>query len=168
MNSLTSSLQVCVCACVCVFVYWLVSCFLLLIQSVYCVTRVYTPGLSFFPQPSPQLISPIRVILPSLGQTRGPPESPCRGAEATRDMGQLWFSHGSAVGIQFHLIKICSSTNIQHDTYLFQPYQLTSYLSAECCRECLGLRAAYYVPNGTLFPTYVYSALLWTNALYKE
>lgn len=55
---------------------------LLYIQLRSFVTRVYTPGLFFWPHPVPQLVTPARYQRPSSSQTRGPPLSPwLRGAQ---------------------------------------------------------------------------------------
>lgn len=52
---------------------------LLYIQLRSFVTRVYTPGLFFWPHPVPQLVTPATYQRPSSSQTRGPPLSPWLG-----------------------------------------------------------------------------------------
>ena len=46
------------------------------IQSTYVLTFAQTPGLFFFAQPNPQLVTPYKTGRPSTLQMSGPPESP--------------------------------------------------------------------------------------------
>ena len=56
-----------------------------LIQSLYSNTSPYMPGFPASAQPNPQLTIPVKVKVPLLSQTRGPPESPWQASFPSSD-----------------------------------------------------------------------------------